>query len=109
EHRLARVDAGEVRAGMELEHATRRLAGADAELEDPLGAEPGGRARRLPLELDVVVDLLQHRLEVALGPELELGHRRPRLRSAACPSPRSIRSSPLAPWRGRSRTRSTRG
>src|SRR5205085_11853807 len=80
--------------GAELQDPARGLAGARAELEDPLGAQPFRRTGRLLLEALVAGDLGVHRLEVALGLEAELAHaatiaattlarRAPRLRLSA--------------------------
>src|SRR5207245_10541422 len=64
--------AGGARVG--VQNAARGLAGSGAELEDPLGSQPVRRAQRLLLELHVVGDVLEHRVEVALRREAVLRH-----------------------------------
>jgi hypothetical protein len=63
---------------MQVEHAQRRLAGADAELEDRAGLEPGGGCGRARLELAVAGNLADDGLEVLVRREVVLvdGRRR---------------------------------
>ena len=72
EHLGARVERGELRRRMELEHAPGRLAGSRAEIEDPRAARGPRRLRDLVLELVVVRDRLAHEGEIALRREVEL-------------------------------------
>jgi len=74
EHPRAPVDAHEVRARMPREHAARRLAGAEAELQDARRLDGLGRARGRVLELLVAGDLVVHQLEELLRRELGLVH-----------------------------------
>ncbi len=93
EHRLALVDPDEPRSSVAGEDAPRRLAGADAEVEDVSNVAAFRGPRRLLLQLVEDRDVGLHVLEVRAGIEVELGHCS--IRSA--PTKRASRS------RGRSR------
>ena len=74
EHARAAVETEEVRARMAPEHAPRRLARAEAELEDLTRLDPFRGRGGLLLQLVVERDLLVHELEEVLGRELETAH-----------------------------------
>ena len=74
EHRRALVNGCQACAGVQREHATRRLAGPDTELQNLARLPAGSCGRRLVLQLGVARNLLVNALEVPVGREMELRH-----------------------------------
>ena len=73
EHLGAGVDRDELRLRMAGEHAARRLACADPELED-LARRRAGRGGGLLLQFVVCRDLVEHVREIGLGIPVPLRH-----------------------------------
>ncbi len=74
EHRLVGVDRSPARIRMLREHASRRLAGADAELERRAHVETVRRRRDALLQLDVPGNVREHQLEVRIRIPVDVRH-----------------------------------